>query len=237
MNLTAAPMSPVRIGVRNRMAVESALEHLQGLTGINPSGELSLLLISPDRDDLQFARSRFPRARIFASFRWNWDLNRPCPFGADRFDLCLVSNVFHYSPDPALWYENLLATTRVALIQDLIWRKRSDSPPFLGPDGDAIRYEFNERGVHSAAERTFDLSMLDLQFRYFETFSGGLNDYHDATDPPRHFVSIVEGRRTSEWNATPLKRSDDWRLRRWNPFALNAKQVLRHLLASVRPGR
>lgn len=149
-----------------------------------------VLLLSPSLDDVAFVRGHLPQARLFVATRSTWDLNEPFPSAAG-VDLVIASNVFHYSPNPELWFHNVLKMTRFLLLQDLIFRRRSASPSGLCDDGDKVRYCLRARGITSEFAAAYDLSALDSRISAFKEFAGGRNEYHAPPLPaPRHYCAL-----------------------------------------------
>jgi hypothetical protein len=146
----------------------------------------SILLISPNRDQYRQFRKAYPAAKIYCSDRPAWDLNERREW---RFDLIFASNVFMYSPAPRLWFENVLRSCRHFLVQDLVNRRRSTVPPYLGDDHDAIRYEFRERGVVSEFTGAFDLSVMNDRCEHFEAYAAE----HTIPGSARHFIALFRG--------------------------------------------
>jgi len=157
---------------------------------------VDVLLLSPHLDDVRLVRTLFPLARLHASRAEFWNLYRPFPVRGAKFDLIIASNVFHYSSDPALWFNHVLDVTDWLLVQDLIARRRSrSSGSGLGHDGDTMRYMYSRRGVYSDYIGAYDLSALDDRMVYFTEYKGGVNEFHYSPEnTPRHFCAILRNR-------------------------------------------
>jgi hypothetical protein len=145
-------------------------------------GLRSIALLSPHIQQFETFRATFPKARIYTAPRQLWDLNRPT---AHRFDLVFAGNVMHYSSDPARWFGNVLSATRYFLVQDLVDRRRSANPPYLGSDGDSTRYEFRARDIVSEHPAAFDLGTLPYCCQQIETYEAGPG--------ARHLIALFEG--------------------------------------------
>lgn len=153
-----------------------------------------VLLLSPVKEDVVFVKGVVPNGHFYASERFIWDINDRFPGPGPMFDIIIVSNVFHYSPDPEKWFVNVFGATRYLVIQDLVDRKRSGIGPFLGPDGDRVRYSYPDKGVVSTFPDSFDLGRLGEAVMWYHAYAGGRNTFHPASDPaPRHFVLIAKG--------------------------------------------
>jgi hypothetical protein len=171
-----------------------------------------LLLLSPSLDDVAFVRREFRKSRLFVATRNTWDLNRPFPAGG-RVDLVIASNVFHYSPDPKLWFAHVLGMTRYFVLQDLIFRRRSTEPEGLGKDGDSMRYTLSSRSVASPFASAFDLSALAPSIEFFLEFEGGRNEHHEPPlAPPRHYCAVVKSSVVAEKHAR-LGGIESWKFR------------------------
>lgn len=152
----------------------------------------SLLLLSPGGDDYRFWRALFPRARILVYTVQDWDIGHPPPPSIGTFDLCVAQNVFMYARQPADWFAHLSKVGRYLLVQDLVYRRRSTSPPYLGEDGDAVRYDLGARS--DPAQPTFDLSGLGIETLRFDRYTGYRNTFHTDQDLPVHFVWLGDTR-------------------------------------------
>lgn len=126
-----------------------------------------ILMLSPNHDQYHLFRRSFPTARLYASDRALWDLSKPRDW---YFDVIFAANVMHYATHPALWFSNILRACSTFLVQDLISRQRSDLAPFLGPDGDSMRYKFTSRGVTSDFPDAFDLDHVGADCTLFESY-------------------------------------------------------------------
>lgn len=193
-----------RIVRTNHAALAHALDHaIQALGGVHSP---QVLLLSPHANDWRFIKSRLPGARLYVATAKTWDLNDPLS-GAGYFDLIVASNVFHYSREPRVWFDNVLARTRYLVLQDLIYRRRSPRAPFLGNDGDAVRYCYSRRGVTSGFAEPFDLSEIDARIVWFQDYEGGRNELHPDSEPaPRHFVLVARGGDGPLSIAPPMRR-------------------------------
>lgn len=153
-----------------------------------------ILLLSPSTADINLVNHYFPSAIYFATDYFVWDLNFAFPVANVEFDLVIVSNVFMYSPNPTQWFENVMAISRYILVQDLISRKRSNLYPYLGNDGDSIRFEFASRGVKSDFDGAYNLDNVGAYCLDFESYPGIKNEYYTEGDsPPIHFVFLLSG--------------------------------------------
>jgi hypothetical protein len=160
------------------------------LRELEPHGPRTLLLHSPSDDDIAFLRAQFPKARLLVATRGTWDLERPFP-ARGRVDLVVASNVFHYSPDPARWFENVLAMTRYFIVQDLVSRRRSTAPDGLCDDGDRMRYSYSTEGVESDFAAAYDLAAQARHIHTFLRFDGERNEHHAPPLPaPVHYCAL-----------------------------------------------
>lgn len=87
-------------------------------------------------EQLKLLHTMFPNAKSHNYTISSWNLNNLPPSTADVIIAC---NVFHYSPNPALWFNNVLSSCRYFWMQDLYMRYRGDGSE-LGKDGDSARY-------------------------------------------------------------------------------------------------
>ncbi len=175
-----------------------------------------VLLLSPNIDQYRLLRATHPEATIYSSDRFLWDLSKPKSW---TFDVIFAANVMHYSPAPRAWYDHVLGACELFVVQDLVNRRRSARPPFLGADGDRVRYQFRERGVISEHAHAFDLGQLQARFLRFSTYP--------TSTGALHFVAVLQGRLcggAARWNplATP-----SYALARLATLALLARAKLR----------
>jgi hypothetical protein len=177
------------IGSINRSALRQALDF--ALSGHDVSGSRALL-ISPNFDDFRFIERYYPQLDLCITTVRDWDLNDAPRLNIGLFEVAVASNVMHYSNDPERWVSHVLQTSKLFVVQDLVYRKRSKPAPHLGPDGDKTRYAYIAKGVESPSAAPYDLSNIKQPIVYFETFHGGLNEYHSAQDPPVHFAAVFE---------------------------------------------
>lgn len=176
---------------RDYDALGLALRYLLGSREL--IGLPRVLLLSPVKEDIAFVRGLVPNGDFYASERFTWDINDRCEGLGPMFDVVIASNVFHYAPDPGQWFSNVLGATRYLVVQDLIERKRSGTSPFLGTDGDRVRYSYVEKGVISNFENSFDLGRLGQAVLWFFAYAGGRNSFHPVPDSaPRHFALVAK---------------------------------------------
>lgn len=151
----------------------------------------SLLLLSPNDDDVRFAKSLFPHAFISSLYKSDWNLYDPAPDSVAGFDMALAQNVLMYSQSPDVWIRNILGVSRHFVAQDIKYRKRSAMAPYLGKDHDVTRYSLTP---DTCIQPTFDLSQLpDRPIQYFE-YAGIANEYHVANDPPIHICMAFKSK-------------------------------------------
>lgn len=100
--------------------------------------------------------------------------------------MIFAGTVMHYSPAPALWFSNILNCCSIFMVQDLINRRRSNIPPYLAVDGDAVRYSYWAFGIESEHREAFDLGALGAKCLKFSTYP--------ADAGALHFVALFEGR-------------------------------------------
>jgi hypothetical protein len=186
-----------QIGSVNRAELKKAIDHLVHL---HP-GVHKVLLISPNVDDYQFIRHHYPRFDLYITQIGDWDLNQPCTLRLGSFDMAIASNVMMYSHLPQLWIDHVLAISKYFIAQDLIYRKRSSVPPYLGTDQDAIRFCHSGRSISTPFPAPFDLNSLRQPLAYFVTFQGGGNEFHRAGDPPQHMVMTIESEQADSLKA------------------------------------
>lgn len=148
-------------------------------------------VFSPIKDG---ERKLFPKATWLP--RRKWDLNRP---SKKRFDVLIASNVFMYSPDPARWFRNVMASCKYLLILDPIRRKRTAESE-LGSDGDQVRFSVGDE--QPRIDHIFDLQALGDRLLAYKTFYGGSSP---NDEDPMHVVALIKGDL-----ADPLVRIDDY---------------------------
>lgn len=159
--------------------VEEDFRRVEGvLVDIADGDAQSILLLSPNQRQYAQFRRRFPGAEILCADRLSWDLSRKQKWW---FDLIFAGNVFMYSPNPPVWFENILTCGRRLLVQDVINRRRSTVPPYLGLDHDSMRFQFRQRGVVSEFPHAFDLENVPAICEDFTPY--------DSRDGALHFIA------------------------------------------------
>lgn len=164
---------------------------VDGLASSHPDIR-KVLLISPVVEDYLFFKKSFPQFELFITLIGDWNLNERCPLPLGHFDLAIASNVLMYARHPQRWIDHVLEVSDYFCVQDLIYRKRSAQPPFLGTDTDTIRYCNSRENIASPFPAAFDLSSIRQQMHHFKAYQGGNNEFHQGSDTPVHFVAIFE---------------------------------------------
>ena len=128
-----------------------------------------ICLLSPNKKQYQLIKGLFPKSNISVCTVRNWNLSKK---NKRKYDLVCAMNIFHYSKQPLLWFNNVLNSCRYFWLQDLIIRYRSEKGmPFqLGNDGDSMRYCFLPE-VKSTFKNAFDLSIFAQRIVNFKTYS------------------------------------------------------------------
>lgn len=98
-------------------------------------------VLSPNSEQLDYIRELFPYSKVTAIYFHNWDLN---DYNRAKFDLLVAMNVFHYSNNPDIWFDNVLRSCRVFWMQDINSRKRGKDGGELCNDGDSVRYYYGD---------------------------------------------------------------------------------------------
>jgi hypothetical protein len=115
----------------------------------------SVLALSPDHRQYQLLRETFPDAQIVSLTQEAYDIDDgPAPGGL--YDVAFLGNVFMYCKKPTVWFRNLLESSRVLLVQDLIRAWRGGDME-LGQDGDSLRFSFSSMGELARVPETFDV--------------------------------------------------------------------------------
>lgn len=149
------------------MAVQEdyiALKALVLTRGLAGKADVSIMGCSLDARQIEILRLLKDPVNIN---RQDWDLNKP---GTRTADIIVLCNVFHYSPDPALWFKNVLACCKELWITDIICRRRGGNSE-LGADGDAVRYSLG--GVAIPEAKIFYLDDLEDKLQAFWTYDAG----------------------------------------------------------------
>ena len=175
-----------------------------GLADIADDDARCILLLSPNRRQYALLRRRFPSAKILCADKHSWDLSRKEKWW---FDLIFAGNVMMYSPNPFVWFDNILACGHRFLVQDVIDRRRSKFPPYLGSDHDAMRFQFRERGVISEFPHAFDLENVPAICEDFTPYDSG--------DGALHFIARFRNdtgpeNRSAEDSRLSLRLSTFW---------------------------
>lgn len=166
--------------------METYLAHFPGWrAALGDVGKICLL--SPDKKQVQLVQLLFPAAAITTIGQDEWNLDSPVCRGDVNYDLIFAANVFMYSRNPRLWFENVLARCRYFWIQDLVRGQRMTDRE-LGSDGDSCRYSRKSHGitVHEGVP-SFDLSCFDDRILEYETYVCG------STGKSLHFVASIRG--------------------------------------------
>lgn len=163
----------------------------------------SVLLLSPNDDDVRFVKSLFPHALISSLYESDWNLYDPAPDYVTCFDTAFAHNVLMYSKAPEVWIQNILRVSRYFVAQDIKYRKRSSEAPYLGRDRDETRYSLTPE---TCVQPTFDLMELpNRPIQYFE-YAGISNEYHLANDPPIHICMAFQSETYNQPSRRPGPR-------------------------------
>lgn len=121
------------------------------------SGIKSILLISPDKRQIDMVSTLFDSAEITVSNIGDYDImSGP---HKNHYDIIFLENVLMYLEDPETGLNNLLASCNELWVQDLI-RGRRMSDAELGDDGDRSRFSFSKFG-EDARIKSLDISSLE----------------------------------------------------------------------------
>lgn len=171
------------LDTNNHAAIARALDEIYNSE--LPQGPV--LLLSPSFADYKFVKSILKNVKTLAIFQDLWDLNQTPPVWLPRFGLSIASNVMMYSPNSDLWVSNICSTTNLFIFQDLIYRKRDIVSPYLGNDGDSVRYELVLR---SDSKVVGVKGITASNWVHGFEFQGISNEFHQSGDFPRHFVAV-----------------------------------------------
>jgi hypothetical protein len=134
-----------------------------------------------------------------------WDLNAPPPEEIEC-DIVICHNVLMYSPAPSYWIKNIRSKCNLFIFQDVAFRRRSLSPPFLGLDCDNIRYRREEQN-NPNIQPTYILNRENILL-YYSEYLGLPNHFHDiAKDLPVHIVCAIQGERPTGFGKRILLRN------------------------------
>ena len=147
------------------------------------NNEKSFCLLSPNKEQEDLITTLFPNATITVKRKGEWDLNKK---NKGKYDVIIAMNIFHYSPDPELWFNNVFNSCKQFWIQDLISRRRGTAKDTeLGTDGDSARYQFLP-DIHSILLNAFDVNFYKDRILYVKTYKGD-------KDGSLHFMCKLKG--------------------------------------------
>lgn len=148
-------------------------------------GCTSALICSPNylQEDLV---SRLCTGPIKVLQQEDWNLEKPCPFPNSQ--VVVACNVFHYSAQPVLWFQNVLASCQYFWLQDLFSRPRGGNGE-LGADGDKLRFAYGGVRTASIAYR-YDLAELGDRLLDFHLYDAGSFAERRAMI---NFVALIRG--------------------------------------------
>jgi len=113
----------------------------------------TVVLLSPE-EEYEAISECMSFADIDISTIRDWNLN----LQTDRsWDLCIAPNVFHYSTDPRLWFENIFHSCDTLWMLDHVDRDRGENQ--LGDDGDSMRYHLPPDATSSFTD-AFDIGSV-----------------------------------------------------------------------------
>lgn len=148
--------------------------------------------LSFNTEQIQLLQNVFPSAIINHYNISTWNLNRS---NENYYDLILACNVFHYAPDPQLWFTNVMKSCDAFWIQDLINRNRGSSFKHqFGDDNDCMRYSYKEH--NSLASNSFNLKNLindNIYVNKFHHYKDGPNDFYYYKTNDHFIAEIVNG--------------------------------------------
>jgi hypothetical protein len=111
----------------------------------------------------------------------DWDLNHERDY---KFDIIVANNILMYSKTPKLWFDNIMNSCKMLLIQDIMKRQRSSNSEY-GNDGDSTRYSI---GKYSYFNDTLNISQLKYRIIRSCIYNGNASEYEQS---PRHFISLI----------------------------------------------
>ena len=148
--------------------------------------------LSFNTEQKQLLQNVFPDATINHYNISTWNLNRS---NENYYDLILACNVFMYSPDPQLWFINVMKSCDVFWIQDIINRNRGSSFTHqFGDDNDCMRYSYKEH--NSLANNSFDLKNLindNIYVNKFHHYKDGKSTFHYYKTNDHFIAEIING--------------------------------------------
>lgn len=109
--------------------------------------------------------------------RDDWDILKEKQEG--RFGLLVFCNVFMYIDQPAIAFDNVLASCDYLIVQDII--KRDRGPGIFGSDGDCMRYEYGS--IKSNYENAFDIRKAGEVVNFYAYKDNGEH---------LHFIAIMK---------------------------------------------
>ena len=149
-----------------------------------------ICMLSPNKIQYNLIKKIFSKSKIHISTVSDWNLNNS---NDAKYDLIIACNVFHYSPNPDLWFNNVLNSCRYFWIQDLIDRYRAGDHQLQSKDpvGDSMRYSYlpNYKSEYS---ESFDLSLYRPYILSFVAYKATPPiEYPSSTC--LHFICFMKG--------------------------------------------
>lgn len=138
----------------------------------------TILSCSGNSTQVATLQAMFPSAEVTNWGIERWSLDYACQIQSDVIVAC---NVFHYAPNPALWFKNCLSACKYLWLQDLFSRPRGEQGREISSSdaGDSTRYGYgNVFSSNAPVDTAFDLAtyqerLQDLQFYDAGSFRDG----------------------------------------------------------------
>lgn len=154
----------------NLIAIEKSL--LRNKEKIGNIKSIAMLSPSPSGEENAIIQKIFPEAWTDNHCMRTWNISVPQTY---NYDLIVACNVFMYSDNPQLWFDNLLNSGKFLFIQDVSkgWRGGIDG---RGDDGDSTRFHRSPKTLQSCPV-SYDLAMLkQYEIDYEEHELSGAKD-------------------------------------------------------------
>lgn len=129
---------------RDLEAISSIVDKNRTVLGDNIK---SICILSPTKQETDLLRALFPQAEIAESNKtlWNVEDNK----SETKYDLTIAANVFMGVKQVSIAIENIMASTKHFILQDLIRSWRNGDRELAVEDGDITRFSFLQANHHA----------------------------------------------------------------------------------------
>lgn len=159
-------------------------------------------VMSATKEETNLIEGLFPGVTIYSFNKESWNIEERKH--QSKFDIVIAANVFMCIKEVKAAIDNILASAKFAVIQDIVRGWRNGDSELSVETGDIMRYSFPQAGHHARISEPFNMDTIkQIKDVHFYDDAPGFRHHDNKEMDALKFVAFLAA--TDEKNKTKIK--------------------------------